>query len=218
MEFTQLESVLGIDGRWKDVWSRYCRGTVSPPPDRVRRVERKLPGTAIFFTSEFWTLLQAENLTWAVLHRCRAALPETLRRLAPGAEPGVFGGFDLTQADESTFARQIFSSLHTPHGGMDALAATLYWLRQAQARRDALGTLKGFQMVAAVADMKDGNESLQTLPRVIFEDAIEPLREMRFSPPWIESVWTDHRDRYRHNVGCSKNSLDLIGCLLRLYL
>jgi len=57
-----IEEIIGKDGAWESLWSRYYRGLVAPSTDRLNRIEAQLPGTAIYYTSPIWSV--ASDIAW----------------------------------------------------------------------------------------------------------------------------------------------------------
>ena len=103
------------------------------------RIDKKVPNTARYFYSAFWTLLADEETRWEVLHRALEELPSPLKQLTPIADSGRFGR-RIQQADDyANFRLALLNSLGSPVSGLDGFVAALIAVREAQLCRDEVG-------------------------------------------------------------------------------
>ncbi|MQA38511.1 hypothetical protein [Rugamonas aquatica] len=216
--FQDLELVLGIDGRWEGIWSRYSRGLASPSERHIRRIEKKYPGTAKHFLARFWDLLQEREYTWEELDACFWSLPDELQALAPGGRNDSFGHVRQSNEDLQKFIVEIHIALESPDNYMHALTALLYALRQAYMKRDGVMVLWYYLVIAEVSSSLSQHLVLEPLSVWLMLHIVEPMRYMRFGDPEIDEIWFLHRTDYIDRTKSTAESFNLLKCLFELCL
>lgn len=191
-----LEALLGPDGRWNGVWSRYDALRVSPTRDRVERIDRALPGTARFFLSGVWKL---------------AAYPEPrpseLRQFVKELDPRIAAAFvaDDRSADGMFWRRPIpwqtvlEFALHHANDEvlcLDAAMVLLILIREAQLSQDGVAYIAILQTWAKRLRLQMSFPIADALSRELFVLETKPLRGVIFADSALQERWLDHVDEY----------------------
>lgn len=213
-----IPDVLGTDGRWKDVWARYWRGTVAPSAGRLARIEEKLPGTRINYDAPIWSLWMRDEWSWGNLLRARFDLPPAFR--------DAFDKEDDLRAKSLESSRrssvlqdgqEIIPSWHSPYFFSDllsfsresiyieeyelaALSAILMMLYESRLSKDTVSYFCLSVLWAQIEQIRHHRPTLRLLPRAIFErpltwHATHRVWTERLAPLEIESNRAKNRVR-----------------------
>ncbi|UMR31986.1 hypothetical protein MJ904_07360 [Massilia sp. MB5] len=214
-DFKELELLLGVDGKWDGVWSRYSRGLKSPTVDRVMRIDKQLPGTASYFNSTFWSLLANNDIRWEVLQCATEELPAPLRKLSTITDSRKFGRCSLNTDDYLRLQYVLITSLMSPSyaDGFVALIAALIAVREAELCRNELDYLRGCQVLARFAKRMYLHPVMRTFSRHWIEEVLEPLRTIQFVTRGVDDCWSMHRQRLVNKAYKTVESLDVLECL-----
>jgi hypothetical protein len=191
-----LEPLLGPDGRWNGLWSRYDALRVSPTKDRIKRIDRALPGTARYFFSCAWELAAYAEL-----------LPSDLREATKGLHPRIAAAFvsDNRSAGGMFWRRPtpwkalLEFALHHLDGDvlcLDAAIILLILLREAHLRQDGVAYISILQAWAQRLTLQFSFSIADALANTLFDLEAAPLRWMIFSHSELQERWLDHVDEY----------------------
>jgi hypothetical protein len=215
-DFHGLEEVLGADGKWVGLWSRYSRGAVSPMPDRILRIEAVLPGTARYFETPFWFLTENRPYTRAEIDKCAAFCTGPLTALMELPIADLFG----RRRNDPEEARQLLvdavSKIPSRKWGLDAVTAILVAIREAELAQDSKAYLAACQAWAVIENQRSAHPVLRYLSPRILEDVAEPLRTMRFFPEEVDEQWRRHVDQYCERKCEGHRSYEVLDCVLNL--
>lgn len=212
----ELEPLLGRDGRWNGLWSRYARGLVSPSEDRIVRINAKLPGTRRYFDSPLWILIENGDFTRSELLDSALWLGKLFRDMFVSDMRQAKGPFWRNRIDP--FATLVESTRligYQPHG-LDAMTSLLIVLRESELMQDAWLYLSAMRAWAVAAHGKNQHPVLKRLPERFFAVVAEPLRRLKFQDQPIQAYWRTHLEHYCAAKKTKLARCDLIGALVAL--
>lgn len=212
----ELEPLLGRDGHWNGLWSRYVRGLVSPSEDRIIRINDKLPGTRRYFDSPLWILIENGDFTRSELLDSALWLGKLFRDMFVSDTRQAKGPFWRKRIDP--FATLIESTRligYQPHG-LDALTSLLIVLRESELMQDAWLYLSAMRAWAVAAHCKNQHPVLKRLPERFFAVVAEPLRRLKFQDRSAQACWRTHLEQYYATKKTKLARCDLIGALVAL--
>ena len=213
-DFAELESILGTDGRWEGLWSRYSRGLVSPSIDRIRRIDKILPYTARYFNSACWLLIPNDDPQWELLQDVADELPPTLRRLTSIGDSMRFGRIALGPYDYLNLPAQLIESMKSSGCALDALSVALLAIREAQLCRDEFGFLWGCRTLVQLSLAMGDHPIMKEFSTHWINRIVEPLRTIRFVSKNADESWRGHCRLCAQASKQSLRSVDIPGCLL----
>lgn len=217
--YTRLGDVLGDDGKWEGLWSRYKIGASSPSLDRVRRIGNTLSGTARFYMSPLWMLLEERDYSKKELDDCVNWLQPSFRDHFIPFEERRFGRRWEVHRANSFFFPYALQAVATQELALDAITAILICIREAEWLEDSRGYLRAVKAWASLTTISQTNFVLLDIQALI-PTVLEPLRHRRFYPQEIDDIWMNHVREMEINSVASEeiDDMDLVECLIRLRL
>lgn len=210
----RLEAILGLDGRWNGLWSRYVRGLVSPAPERVIRINKILPGTRRYFDSPFWILIENGDFTRSELRDCALWLDKLFQDLFIASPRAANSLFWRNAADPYTALNESLRLVGYAPYGLDALTSILLVIRESELLQDAWLYLAGLQAWASAAHLKQQHPILKHLPDRLFGIVAEPLRTMTFPSSETEDYWRDQLTQYCIHNKVTLKTLNVLAALV----
>lgn len=209
----ELEPVLGNDGRWNGLWSRYARSSVSPSPDRVIRIGRILPGTARYYFSAIWSLVANHEFLRSELRTAIGYLDKRLQSSFIAQDKCADGLFWRTDVSLPALLDMAIRLVGDSRLGLDAVTMILILIREAELKQDGASYLLAMKAWAQLEYRREQHEVLRLLPDSIFDYVVHPLRHMRFAQADVHKLWDEHVERYCRKKFDDRNGFELIDCL-----
>lgn len=215
----ELSDVLGEDGVWNGMWSRYSRGIVAPMQQRLERIDTAFPGSARYYSSPLWMLVVEREFSWSELR----VMAEWLRKLFRDAILGdarkscVHGKFWAIPSNSYEILMKAGMLIEDQKFGLDALTVILFILRQAELQQDGELYLHAMKTLATAEMRKEAHPVLSALPQRFFAKLIEPLRNIRFADPRVDNFWILSFEEYCRVNEVTHSSCDIFD-VIRTYL
>ena len=190
-------------------------GTVSPTPDRVMRIERLLPGTAKYYFSPLWYLVENRFYSSQELERCATVLCPTVRNMGTTSKNGVFGREWRNEIDDKIFLGKAANLISDQDIGMDAVTAILIALREAELIQDSAAYLRACKAWAVMSERRKRHPILHYLSPLLLDAVVEPLRKISFFPDEINDLWRQHVENYCEIKCAGINDFEILDCLLQ---
>lgn len=211
--FKKLETVLGPDGRWNGLWSRYQRGSVSPTPERIRRIDAILPGTARYYFCPLWKLLENRTYTREELDECVWSLDPVFQKLFIAFEEPVFGKRWRNHSEESPLFTEINRLISDVRLGIDALSSLMILVREAEYLQNSEVYLRALKAFSACEEKFYDHPFLRCLNVQILDYLAEPLRHIHFSPKSLDADWKSHISSYCRIRNTNIDEMEVMDCL-----
>lgn len=209
----ELEPILGNDGRWNGLWSRYARGSVSPSPDRVIRIGRVLPGTARYYFSAIWPLVANREFRRSDLRVAIDYLDKRLQSSFIARDKSADGLFWRTDVSLPALLDMAICLIGDSRLGLDAVTMILILIREAELKQDGASYLLAMKAWAQLEYRREQHMVLRLLPDSILDYVAHPLRHMRFAQADVRKLWDAHVERYCKKKFDDRNGFELIDCL-----
>lgn len=211
--FDRLSEVLGDDGRWNGMWSRYARGLVSPTLERIERIEHALPGTARYYFSPTWMLYEHREFRWSELRQAVDWLDPRLATIFVEKNESAGGKFWRVNFSLLT-ALELVSHLYTDQElALDAITMTMILIRDAELRQDGVAYLLTLMTWAKLTELRSRPPAIRYLPLTFLEAVVEPLRHMWFADPELEEAWNAHVQNFCEKYSSNWETFEIIYCL-----
>lgn len=214
--FRTLEGVLGSDGRWNGLWSRYSRGVVSPTSERVMRIDNKLSGTAKYYFCPFWKLIENRDYTRKELDDCVQWLQPSFRNFFMTNAQSVFGSRWRNHMENSALLPEAVRLVTDIEFGLDAVTAILIAVREAELIQDSRAYLRAIKAWAEIEADRNKHFVLRYLSPYILDSVAEPLRHMRFEPTDIDCLWRQHVENYCEKRSTNIDRFEVLDCIFEL--
>lgn len=214
----ELEKILGADGRWLGLWSRYDKGLVSPTPERLARIDRKLPGTRRYYDSPLWSLIENRDFTRGELREYALRLGAAFRSafIDPAHRSG--GGFWRKGSNPFDLLEDLSRYIGTENTGLDALTSILIIVREAELCQDAWLYLAALCAWATTETERARHPVLRKLSDEVLDTVVEPLRTIEFADPEVDEAWKRHVKSYCLKKQAASDNFEIIDALNRLEL
>lgn len=209
----ELESVLGSDGRWTGLWSRYARALVSPSRERILRIEKILPGTARYYFSPMWSLVINREFHRSELRAAVGCLDEKFQVAFIAQDESASGIFWRTDSSLPVLLDMATHLVDDPKMGLDAVTMILILIREAELRQDGMSYLMAMKAWAQLAFRRNHHAVLRRVPDWILDEVAEPLRYMRFAQSAVSALWETHVAAYCEKKYDGQDGFELIDCL-----
>lgn len=215
--FRDLEAVLGDEGKWEGMWSRYERGLVVPSGKRMGRIEMMVPGTARYFYAGFWQLLENRSYSWEDLDQAIDSLPPwlfpELRRTAK------FGRLNATGKEKYLMAAT--EMVADAANGIHGLAVILILIREAELAQDERQYLTALKAWAEASEKKRWHPILYSLSYSTFQAVVKPLWGITFADSKINAAWQQFFCVYiecrHHGKRPDVDEFDWMHCVARFF-
>ncbi|HEY8023085.1 MAG TPA: hypothetical protein VIF60_00875 [Burkholderiaceae bacterium] len=197
---TELSGILGDDGKWW-LWRRYVSGVTVVPFDRVERIDRILPGTARYFTSPIWSLLDPRDFAKRELNEFIKWLPPDYLEFFKVDGDVKFG--DRWQHLRSIeLLSKIYKEACMVRTELDAATALFIMIRESELIEDSESF---YFLVELLAEIYFEKQSLNwyffdVLGR-FFDTAFANAKNRQFADPAIEHVRIRKLARYVKHRG-----------------
>lgn len=213
LEYAELATILGDDGRVNGLWSRYKNGHGSPHADRVWRIDKILPGTARYFFCPIWALVENREYTRHELDNAiRWLMPQFRNQFAP-IDSQEFGRRWLPIPDYMEHKRGIVYSVNQLEFGLDALTALVIELREAEFLEHELHYLWSASALAFAAKYMSFHPVLDYLDEAVFQIMVEPMRTIKFASTDIRELWEDRLSKFMIRKASDLDHINLLDCL-----
>lgn len=215
----KLGPVLGKDGRWLGVWARYDKGLVSPSRDRLKRIEKRLPGTNRYYFCPLWGLLYQRAFTWDDLYDSVMWLNPPVRVAFIAEDESASGPFWRKATSRFDLLDELIRLLGDRKFTFDALIAILIVVREAELCQDAWLYLFAMRAWSLAPRYMTEHPVLRHFPVDLIESVLTPLRTIRFADTDADSAWSGHVAAYRKSkpytshIDSSLNIIDLVRTL-----
>lgn len=211
-----FEEVLGDDGRWNGLWSRYSRGTASPMDDRIKRIDDRFPGTARYFYSPFWWLVENRMYSRDELDECVRWLHPVLQKHFMTFEQPVFGKRWATHSANSPLFTEALGLISDIKLGFDAVTALLIAVREAELIQDSMAYLRAIKAWAGIEPRRLDHPVLSYLSPYILLYVTRPLRRVRFAQPEVNDLLQNHLSEFCGRYSRRLTSMRFLDSLLEL--
>ncbi|HEX7641303.1 MAG TPA: hypothetical protein VF472_03730 [Burkholderiaceae bacterium] len=190
-----LASIFAEDRNWRRNWDRYRTGVVSPSKQRVDSIAALLPGTDRYFYSPLWEILSNREYSNQELHSAASRLPPLIRRMLNFRGDAFPGMFWANLSNSYSLMKKARSQWNNYELVLDYFTALVLILRLAEQARDSRMYLLAMNFIADARGKLDEHPVLFGLPRWVFRDLVEPLRNIRFASYIDDVIWL----RSKHN-------------------
>lgn len=218
----QLEGILGNDGVWEGLWSRYARGLVRPTKERAQRIDAILPGTLRILSCPLFSLLENRPYSWREWDRA-AAWPKKLFRDA--LVPGYVRGVRLRLRQDYFYEEVIDCALRAtqePNLGVDGLVTLLLMMRECELQQDEPGYFLLCSAWCYAEIRRRSNPILSVLLLRIFKFPIDLKYMLRLRHVATLDYWNKQRDvfylRFKASAKETRESYDLFRLFQELML
>jgi transcriptional regulator with XRE-family HTH domain len=192
----ELGDILGEDGKWEGLWTRYRRGSVSPSPARLARIAKVLPGTDRYFTSPLWELIENTECRSADLRSASAWLREPFKErfiIPDKTAKGLFWRKPSSRRQTLALATELLQH----HGyAFDALTAILIIIREATLRQDGHIYLEAMAAWSRAQPVLEDHQILSQIPPKVLDRIAEEMRPVWFADDSVDIRWGQHLTYY----------------------
>jgi hypothetical protein len=211
-----LKDILGEDGKWEGLWTRYRRGSVSPSPERLARIGKVLPGSDRYFTSPLWNLLENMDCRSSDLRRAVFWLRPPFREQFILPDKTALGLFWRRPHDRRKTLAQAFELLQHHGYALDALTVILIISREAVLRQDGHIYLEAMAAWARARPKLEDHLILSKIPENVFDNVAEEIRPVWFANDSVDIRWGNHLTYYSL-LATMHERLDYMPPALRLF-
>jgi hypothetical protein len=207
-----LTAVLGNDGLWEGMWSRYIRGTVTPSPERRKRIDKTFRGTERYYSSPLWLFAEDREYSWSEIRNAASWLKPLFRQafIDESKSANTTGKFWKTEIDRFDAIRRASMLIRDQNFGMDALTAITIFIREAELLQDGEQYLYALMAFAkAEQDIRE-HFILNSIPTRFFEYVLKPLRGIQFSESELEKSWSRQLTNFCEQTNATRTSLDIL--------
>ena len=209
----ELEEVLGNDGRWNGLWSRYAKSSVSPSKDRIVRIDKILPGTARYYFSPLWTLLVNREFHRSELLTAVQFLDKRFQAAFIAEDESASGLFWRADVSLPVLLDMATHLISDEKMGLDAVTVILILIREAELRQDGASYLLSMKAWAQLEYLRNQHQVLALLPDALLDYVVEPLRYMCFAQAVVRELWDEHVEYYCWKKNDDQEDFELIDCL-----
>lgn len=214
--FGELQDRLGDDGKWDGMWSRYRRGLVGPSRKRIARIEEKVPGTARYFHTGFWDLLEDRPYHWQDLVDAISLLPSDL---FPQLRRGHSFGRLTNSSESEALLEAAVDMVSDTSNGIHGLTVILLLLREGELVKDELLYLHALKAWARASERKRLHPILAPLSLTLFAQIARPLEQITFADQAKNSCWqqylTAYFDYWHDGQKPRSDEFDILDCVSR---
>ena len=185
------------------MWSRYKNGSASPSPERINRIELKLPGTATYYSSPLWDFADDRELTSIEIFGHVQRIGKLFRNVITEVHetPGpVFWKKNYQIGGLVELALKLID--HKEHG-LHALESLVFLIKDARQTQDGWLYLDLMVVISSLEIRGISHPILRVLHPDFFEFVMEPIRTIQFGDKDLNNAWAEHLQWYlkRFNGG-----------------
>jgi len=214
--FGELQDLLGDDGKWEGMWSRYWRGLTAPSGKRIGRIEEKVPGSARYFQAGFWDLLEDRPYLWQDFFDAIATLPPEL--FPHLRRESTFGRLTNSSESEALLKRAV-DLVSDASDGIYGLTVILVLLREAELVRDESLYLRALKAWANASEESHTHPILVQFAESLFVLVAQPVERIVFADQAKNDCWQQYLaayiDYWHQGNKPRPDEFDVLDCIRR---
>ncbi|WP_144424117.1 hypothetical protein [Herbaspirillum hiltneri] len=227
-----IDEVLGTDGKWNNIWSRYHRGLVAPSKARLMRIDKALPGTKSYYSAPLWSLWTRDQWSWANLLRSRYDLPpifqqafdleDELReadRIRLKKKPGPTSVNDIWYSNffAGNLLTKSFAMIQDRRIGIGALSAILMMLYESKLRGDVVAYFCLSAAWAQAERERHKHPFLHLLPLTVFNAPLTEFHSVEWPDVLAPLDISKNLARQQQETSTSSKDFDVLRFLQQIY-